>query len=60
MNEELRKYMRENGSKGGKARAENLDAAELTRIGRKGAQAMWKKRRAKPVKSKVAKNAKTA
>lgn len=43
---EVRRYMAENGRKGGKARAKK-DKAELTRIGALGAKARWAKKPAK-------------
>lgn len=45
MNKSVSKYMRKIGSKGGNARMQNLSSEELTEIGKKGAEAMWKKRR---------------
>ncbi len=40
--------MKEMAAKGGKARAKNLTKDELSKIGKKGAKAMWAKRRSLP------------
>jgi hypothetical protein len=46
MNEETSKYLREIGSKGGKARSKSLSPARRSAIARKAAKAKWRKHKA--------------
>lgn len=44
MNNDLKKYFSEMGKKGGAQRKKNLSKAQLTRIGKLGAEKRWGKR----------------
>lgn len=44
VNEAVRAFMREQGSKGGKKRAKRLTKRQIAEIGRKGAEIRWGKK----------------